>query len=343
MTTTPSTLRLGILDQSPIRSGGTARESLDATIALAQAADRLGYSRYWVAEHHNSRTQASATPEVLIPLLASKTDRIRVGSGGVMLTHYSALKVGETFRILETLFPGRIDMGLGRAPGSDRLTADALAHGPGHLPLEAYPEQVRDLLRFMTDSIPEGHRFHGVRAAPVGDSMPEPWLLGSAYDSAHFAAEQGLGFAFAHFISPDGGPRVVQAYRDHFQPSALFPEPRVIVGLAALCAEDDEAAHRIAMSRHLMRLRRAEGRQSIGVPSIEEALSTEYTEAELDYIKYQQSLSVEGSPERVRAGLEAIAAEYETDEMLVVTITHNYADRLRSYELLAQACGMVRD
>ena len=171
---------------------------------------------------------------------------------------------------------------------------------PATSPLEAYPEQVRDLLRFMTDSIPEDHRFHGVRAAPVGDSMPEPWLLGSAYDSAQFAAEQGLGFAFAHFISPDGGPRVVQAYRDHFQPSALFPEPRVIVGLAALCAEDDEAAHRIAMSRHLMRLRRAEGRQSIGIPSIEEALTTEYTEPELDYIKYQQSLSVEGNP-RARA------------------------------------------
>jgi luciferase family oxidoreductase group 1 len=336
-------LRLGIVDQSPIRAGGTPREALLATIELAKAADRLGYSRYWVAEHHNSRTQASASPEILIPMLASNTSRIRVGSGGVMLTHYSALKVAETFRMLDTLFPGRIDMGLGRAPGSDRHTAAALQHGPGALPLEAYPDQVADLLCFMTDTVPADHRFGGIRATPAGDSMPEPWLLGSAYDSAQFAAQQGLAFSFAHFISPDGGQRVVQAYREHFRPSPYLQAPVANVGVAAICAETDEAAHRIAMSRHLMRLRRAEGRPSAGVPSIEDALSTEYTEPELDYIRYQQSLALEGSPDRVRAGLEAIAADYGVDELLVVTVTHDYADRLRSYELLAQACGLTRD
>ena len=334
-------LRLGILDQSPIRRGGTPREALLATIELATAADRLGYSRYWVAEHHNTPTLASASPELLIPLIASKTERIRVGSGGVMLTHYSSLKVAETFRMLEALFPGRIDMGLGRAPGSDRRTAAALQHGPGALPLEAYPEQVRDVLRYMLDEVPADHPFHGIRAVPAGPSMPAPWLLGSAYDSARFAAEQGLPFSFAHFISPMGGTKVVREYREQFRPSALCPEPLVNVGVAALCAETDADAHRIGLSRHLMRLRREQGRASGGVPSIEEALQTDFTEPEIDYIRYQQSLTFEGRPQRVAAGLRELAEEYEADELLVVTITHDYADRLRSYELLAEAMGLA--
>lgn len=337
------TIRLGIVDQSPMRTGGTPREALLATLALAQAADRLGYCRYWLAEHHNSRTQASASPEILIPMIAANTAQIRVGSGGVMLTHYSALKVGEQFRMLETLFPGRIDMGLGRAPGSDGLTAAALQHGSGALPLDAYPDQVADLLDFMADTIPDTHRFRGVRATPSGDSMPAPWLLGSAYDSARFAAEQGLAFSFAHFISPDGGPKVVQAYRDHFRPSRFLDAPLVNVGVSALCAETDEEAHRIGMSRHLMRLRRAEGRSTAGVPSIEDALAVEFTAPEQDYIRYQQSLAIEGNPDRVRAGLEEIAESYSVGELLVITITHDYAHRLRSYELLAQACGLTRD
>ncbi len=338
-----SPLRLGIVDQSPIRTGGTAREALEATLALAKAADRLGYTRYWVAEHHNTATQASASPEILIPLIADGTSRIRVGSGGVMLTHYSALKVGEQFRMLETLFPGRIDMGLGRAPGSDGLTSAALAAGPGALPLDAYPEQVADVIRYMTDTIPEGHRFRGVRATPAGERMPETWLLGSAYDSAHFAAEQGLGFSFAHFISPEGGQRVVQAYRDRFKPSTLLAAPMANIGVAAVCAETDEEAHRLGMSRHLMRLRRAQGARTGGVPSPEEALAQDYTEPELDYIRYQQSLAFEGNPQRVRAALEELAASYGVDELLVVTVTHDYAARLRSYELLAQACELTRD
>ena len=331
-----SRLRLGILDQSPIRKGGTPREALLATIEMARVADRLGYSRYWLAEHHNTGTLASASPELLIPLIATDTTRIRVGSGGVMLTHYSSLKVAETFRMLETLFPGRIDMGFGRAPGSDGLTAAALKHGPGALPLDAYPEQVRDVLRFMTDEVPVGHPFRGVRAIPVGNTMPVPWLLGSAYDSARFAAEQGLPFSFAHFISPDGGARIVRAYREHFQPSALLAGPLAVVCVAALCAETDDAAHRIGLSRHLMRLRRSQGGSDNGVPSIEEALATEFSAPELDFIHYQQSLTFEGSAERVTRGLHELAAEYGVDEILVVTITHDPADRLRSYELLAE-------
>ena len=305
---------------------------------LARAADRLGYTRYWLAEHHNTAMLASATPELLIPLIAANTSRIRVGSGGVMLTHYSALKVAETFCMLETLFPGRIDMGLGRAPGSDRLTAAALHHGPGALPLEAYPEQVADVLGYLADSLPAGHAFQDVRAIPRGGEMPEPWLLGSAWDSASYAAHLGLAFSFAQFISPDGGAEVIKRYREEFRPSAWLSEPRASIGVHAICAASTEEAHRLAMSRHLMWLRRRQGQPVAGgVPSMEEALSTQYTQPELDYIQYQQSLAVEGDPERVRDGLLALAAEYEVDEVMVVTITADYAARLRSYELLAQA------
>lgn len=328
-------MRLGILDQSPIRAGGTAREALLATIELAKLADRLGYSRYWVAEHHNSRTLASASPEILIPMLAVNTQRIRIGSGGVMLTHYSALKVAEVFRMLETLFPGRIDMGLGRAPGSDGLTAQALSHGPGALPIEAYPEQVADVLGFMRGELPEDHPYAALHATPHGDSMPVPWLLGSAYDSARFAAEMGLGFSFAHFISPQGGERVVAAYRERFQPSPWLAQPAVNVCVAAICAESDDEARRIAISRHLMRLRREQGRSLGGVPSIEDALAVELSEPEQEYIDFQHTLALEGSPGRVREGLTAVAEQYDADELLVVTITHDYADRERSYELLA--------
>lgn len=333
-------LRLSVLDQSPIRAGGTAREALLATIELARACDRLGYTRYWLAEHHNSAALASASPEVLIPAVASATDRIRVGSGGVMLTHYSPLKVAEVFRMLEALHPGRIDMGLGRAPGSDGRTAEALRPGPTAYPLEAYPEQVADVMRYLSDELPEDHRFRGIRAAPGGPGLPQPWLLGSSWDSAAFAARLGLPLSFAHFISPDGGPAVVQRYREQFQPSPWCAEPAVTVGVSALCAESDDEAHRLGVSRHLMRLRREQGRAG-GVPSVEEALETEYTDPEREYIQYQQSLALEGAPQRVRAGLVALAEEYEVDELIVVTITHDYAARLRSYELLAEACDLA--
>jgi len=332
-------MRLSVLDQSPIRQGGGAQEALRASIELAQAADRLGYTRYWVAEHHNTRTMAGSAPELLIPLLAEHTSRIRIGSGGVMLTHYSPLKVAELFRWLEALHPGRIDMGLGRAPGSDQQTARALKHGPGALPLEAYPQQVADLLGYLTNSLPMSHPFRGVEATPIARSMPVPWLLGSSGDSAEVAAELGTAFSFAHFINPDGGQRIVERYRQRFQPSPWLSEPLVNIGVSALCANTAEEARRLGLSRHLMRLRWLKGAAD-GVPSVEEALSTSYTEPELDYIRFQQRLGLEGEPEAVRDAIIELAASYGVDEVMVVTITHHYADRLRSYELLAAACGL---
>ena len=241
-------ITLGVLDQSPIREGGTAAEAIEETLRLAQATERLGYTRYWLAEHHNSTGLACAAPEVLIPRVASVTSRIRVGSGGVMLPHYSPLKVAEQFRMLETMFPGRIDLGLGRAPGTDGRTSAALAPGPGMRTVEHYPHQVADLMRLLRDDLPEGHPLTGIHAQPLGPTVPMPWLLGSSLDSANTAAEQGLPFSFAHFIQDQWAGEAITLYRRLFRPSQWLDEPTVNVGVSAICADTDEEAERLAMS-----------------------------------------------------------------------------------------------
>src|SRR5688572_25704142 len=210
-------LRLGVLDQSPVRSGATPAEAIQETLALARATDRLGFHRYWLAEHHSTPALAGPSPEVLIPQIAAATSGIRVGSGGVMLSHYSALKVAEQFRVLETLFPGRIDLGIGRAPGSDQRTAWALAGGGRDI--EQFPQQIADVVAWLHDRLPDQHPFGGVRAMPAGPTAPEVWLLGSSDASALYAADQGLAFSFAHFINADGGPEVTRLYRERFRPS----------------------------------------------------------------------------------------------------------------------------
>ncbi len=207
-------MRVGVLDQSPVRSGGTPADAIHETLELARAADGWGYHRYWLAEHHSTPGLAGASPEVLIAQVAAVTSRIRVGSGGVMLPHYSALKVAEQFRMLETIHPGRIDLGIGRAPGSDQRTARILRVGSGALGAEQYPRQVQDLVAFLHDDLPAEHPWRGVHAMPAGPSIPELWMLGSSDDSALLAAHLGQAFCFAHFINEQGGAEVTRAYRD---------------------------------------------------------------------------------------------------------------------------------
>ena len=329
-------MKLSVLDQSPIRMGGTPRDAVLATIELAQLADKLGYTRYWLAEHHNTRTLASPTPEILIPALAAATTGIRVGSGGVMLSHYSPLKVAESFRMLETLHPGRIDLGLGRAPGSDRYTAIALQPGPVGPPLESYPNQVNDLLNYMDGELPEDHPYHGITAMPAGPTSPETWLLASSMGSATVAAQLGLPLSWAHFITQDG-PAIVARYRETFQPSQWLDEPRVNIGISATCAETTEEARKLGLSRHLMRLRRDQGQPYDGVPAPELALEGEFSQQELAYMAQQQERAIEGDPDVVKRGIFELAERYEVDEVIVLTITHDYEDRKRSYELLAEA------
>ena len=332
-------ITLGVLDQSPIREGGTAAEAIEETLRLAQATERLGYTRYWLAEHHNSTGLACAAPEVLIPRVASVTSRIRVGSGGVMLPHYAPLKVAEQFRMLETMFPGRIDLGLGRAPGTDGRTSAALAPGPGMRTVEHYPHQVADLMRLLRDELPEGHPLTGIHAQPLGPTVPMPWLLGSSLDSANTAAEQGLPFSFAHFIQDQWAGEAITLYRRLFRPSQWLDEPTVNVGVSAICADTDEEAERLAMSRWLWRLRNRQGLRR-GVPPPDDPEADNLSPPERDYIEYQKQSSLVGGPERLRERLEALALELDVSEFVVVTITYHFEDRLRSYELLAEAFGL---
>ncbi len=336
---TDERIRLSVLDQSPVAGGKTASEAVQDTLRLAQAADRLGYSRYWIAEHHNSGGLASAAPEVLIGAAAAATKRIRVGSGGVMLSHYSPLKVAEQFRMLEALHPGRIDLGVGRAPGSDRRTALALAAGPGQLGIEHYPDQLMDLYGYLADDLPPDHPFKGIKASPAGDTMPELWLLGSSDASARYAAELGWSFCFAHFINPENGTAYVDAYRKLFDPSPLLKAPRASVGISVTCAETDEEAERLCWSRWGWRIMSAHGERN-GIPSPEEAMAFDYTEPERDYLAHLRQTSIWGSPGRVKDRMESLAAEYRVDELVVVTITYDFEARVRSYELLADAFAL---
>jgi luciferase family oxidoreductase group 1 len=344
-------LRLSVLDQSPVRDGQTPAEAIRETLDLAQAADQLGYRRYWLAEHHSTPGLAGAAPEILIAEIAARTRRIRVGSGGVMLTHYSPLKVAEQFRMLETLHPGRIDLGIGRAPGSDARTALALRRGsedsggagvpdPWAEPEVArFPDQVGDLIGFLTDGLPPGHRFASVRAMPAGDGVPELWLLGSTDSSAACAAHFGTAFSFAHFINADGGAAVTRAYARAFRPSRTLPAPRASAAVFVVCAKTEAEAERLARSRDLFIVRLYTGRPG-PYPSVEDAERYPYSVRETAIVEHARRRTVAGAPEQVRARLLALAADYGVDELVVVTITHDPKARLRSYELLAQAFGL---
>ena len=330
---------LGVLDQSPIRSGGRATEAIQETLVLAEHADRLGYSRYWLAEHHSSGGLAGSAPEVLIGQVASRTSRIRVGSGGVMLSHYSALKVAENFRVLEALFPGRIDLGIGRAPGSDQRTARALRAGPGALGLEQFPQQLADLISFLHDELPPGHPFTGVRAMPAGPTAPPLWILGSSGEGALLAAHFGTAFSYAHFINADGGTEAAQAYRENFRPSPHLAAPQASVAAFVLCADTEDQAERLARCRDLFIVRLYTGRFG-PFPSVEEAAAYEFSPPELAIVANARARTVAGTPDRVKAHLEALAAGYGVDEVVVVTIAHELKARLRSYELLAEVFGL---
>jgi len=329
-------MRVGILDQSPVRSGGTPADAVHETLELARAADRWGFHRYWLAEHHSTPGLAGASPEVLIAQVAAVTSRIRVGSGGVMLPHYSALKVAEQFRMLETLHPGRIDLGIGRAPGSDQRTARILRYGAGTLGIDHYPRQIQDLVAFLHDDLAAEHPWRGVHAMPSGPSVPELWLLGSSDESALLAAQLGQAFCFAHFINEHGGAEVTRAYRARFCPSPDLAAPRSSVAVFAVCAETEDEARRLARSRDLFIVRLYTGRPA-PYPSVEEAERYPYNAQELAIAQHAARRSVVGTPDQVRERLLAMAADYQADELVVVTITHDFKARLRSYELLAAA------
>jgi luciferase family oxidoreductase group 1 len=330
-------LRLSILDQSPIISGHTPAQAIHATIELARAADRLGYYRYWLAEHHAMKGLADPCPEILLGQVAAATRRIRVGTGGVLLPYYSPLKVAEVFRMYEALFPGRIDLGIGRAPGGTMLLARAM-NADAFVGEERFPTQVQELIGYLDDSLPPDYPFHAVKAMPAGPSAPEVWLLGSSDYSASLSAYLGLRFSFAHFISAHGGPAVTRAYRDGFR-AGRESQPYSMVAVFVICAPSHEEAERLAVSIDLRRLRMAHG-QDDPIATVEEALAVQYSEADRALIQRERARAVIGTPGTVKARLLELQQQFQADEVMVITITGDYASRLRSYELLAQAFAM---
>jgi luciferase family oxidoreductase group 1 len=338
-------MRLSVLDQSPVPKGATASEAVANTIALAKATERLGYHRYWLAEHHNTNSFAGSSPEVLIARVAAETNTIRVGSGGVMLMHYSPLKVAEQFRMLETLSPGRIDLGIGRAPGGDQRTSQALQSGPESWGVDAFPSQVHLLRQFLDDAagvatIPSDHPYRGIHAMPRGETRPELWLLGSGFHSAMYAAEFGLPFSHAYFINSEGSMEACHAYRERFKPSSWCAHARLSMGVSALAAETEEEARRLAASRNLWVVRLYTGRP-IQFPPPEEALAYPYSEQERALLTSIEARSITGTPDVVKQKLESLAARHGAEELVIVTITYDFPSRLHSYELLAKAFALT--
>jgi luciferase family oxidoreductase group 1 len=338
----PTTLRLSVLDQSPVPEGAVGGEALRHSVDLARLADRLGYHRYWVAEHHGTPGLACASPEVLIGPIAAATSRIRVGSGGVMLPHYSPLKVAENFSMLSGLYPGRIDMGLGRAAGTDPKTTFALQRDRRQVAPDDFPNQLDELLAYLEDRLPEDHPFARLaEVLPGRPNMPQCWLLGSSQQSAIWAAERGLPYAFADFINAAGAP-FASLYRDSFKPVRSLVKPQIAVAVWAICAESDQAAQELTASFRMMMSLLHRG-QFIAVPPVEKAMKFLAEEGGPLGALTSHRRIIAGAPATVRRGIEAVAREYGAEEVLIVNILYDHAARRRSYELIADELQLTRE
>jgi luciferase family oxidoreductase group 1 len=334
-------VKLSIIDQSPVSEGSTPADALRNTIELAKLADRLGYERYWIAEHHGMVTLASPAPEILITRVAAETRHIRVGSGGVMLPHYSAMKVAEVFRMLHALYPERIDLGVGRAPGGTGLETFALMRDrKRHEVSDDFPQQMAELLAFLNRGFPGDHPFSRIKLTPAMPGGPEVWLLGSSMWSASAAAQFGLPYAFAHFIDQHSTRSAIEYYRGHFAPSDYLKTPMAIVALGAICADTDAEAQRLAASSRVLirHIRRGDPRL---VPTPEDALKELAESADpeppvtTEFPRYHV-----GAPEELRDKLIDMASQLHLEELMIVTIVHDHRARMHSYELLAKAFGL---
>ncbi len=330
-------LPLSILDLTPVPSGSSPAEAIRNTLDLARHADRWGYSRYWVAEHHNTPGMACPAPEVMIGQIAAATEHIRVGSGGVMLPNHSALRVAEGFRVLEALHPGRIDLGIGRAPGTDSVTAFALRRA--QLDGNEFPNQLAELFAFAGDGFPDDHPFRTVSAEPSEVDLPPVWILGSSDFGAQVAAAFGLGFAFARHLNPRGAADALRVYREGFAPSARCSAPRTILTVSAIAADTAEQAEHLALSLALGVVRMRQGRPG-KLPTPQQAADHDWTEAEQDQLRRYRRAQILGTASDVRDGIAAVVHETGADEVMLMTTVHDHGERLRSYELIAQACGL---
>lgn len=331
---------LSVLDLSPVTTATPGSAALRNSLDLARLADRLGYKRYWVAEHHNLANIASSSPEIMIGQIAAVTSHIRVGSGGVMLPNHAPLMVAERFKVLEALFPGRIDLGLGRAPGTDPVTSYALRARQDPRQGDEFLERFQELLLMERGGYPEGHPFRNVHAVPRDVALPPIWLLGSSGYSAELAAAVGFGFAFAHHFAEHDAESAMLSYRAHFKPSAALDRPYAILGTAAIVADSDAEAERIAASADLHYVRRAKG-EYLPLASPEEAAAYPYSAADRERIARQRARLAVGGVERIKDRLLALADATRADELMITTMVYDHAVRRHSYELLAQAFALT--
>lgn len=331
-------MRLSILDQAPISSNQSAAEALIESMKLAQAGEALGYTRFWIAEHHDLPGLACSAPEVMLGYIGANTKRIRIGSGAVLLPHYKPYKIAEVYNMLATLFPGRVDVGVGRAPGGSAEATNALSD---NFLQEVWNMQnsVQDLLHFIDNNVPPEHQHAKVTASPVPTVPPMPWLLGTSKKSAILAAENGLSYAFGQFMSDQDGAAIIEQYRNDFKARKQNDVPQVIVTLSVICAETSEKAEEVALSSLVWGLQRKRGEGQKGVPSIQEAKDYIYNENESLLSEMKKNMII-GNPQQVNQRLKELQEKYNADEIMIVTITHSPEDKIQSYKLIAE--GIVK-
>ncbi len=328
-----SKIKLSVLDQSIVRQESTARDAVDETIATAKLAERLGYTRFWISEHHNATSIAGSAPEVLMVKLADETSNIRIGSGGIMLPNHSALKVAENFRMLETLFPGRIDLGMGRAPGTDRITSTIL-NPSNDFSEESYLTQLTHLQHYFADKA--ATQYGSVLAVPQSITTPRQWILSSSGGSSKIAAKYGMGLAIAKFINGMAEPVISKEYIDNFEPSEQFPAPEILIAINVLCAETEEKAARMRKLVDYRLLQFTKG--NFDKPASYETIKDyAFSPAELEHVKYNSGRIISGTPEQVKSQLLQMVNDFDAGEIMVATMTDNAADRKQSFELLANA------
>jgi luciferase family oxidoreductase group 1 len=333
-------MRLSVLDQSTASKGRSQDTAIRETLELARHCDALGYRRYWLSEHHNSGSIVGTAPEILMAAIAATTPRIRIGSAGVMLPHYSSLKVAEQFRVLEAIAPGRIDLGVGRAPGSDQMTSYALNPNPENV-LDQFPRQVQELRHWISGTpLPERHPFHRIIAQPTGPTTPELWILGSSEYGAQLAAHFGLPYAFAYFFSEGTGvEQALDLYRENYRPTEANPAPMATICVWALAADTEaEALHQFKTRERAI----VDRRQGIRLPLMPpEEAERAYSSAELLTAEKLRRKAIVGSAEQVAEKLKELATRLGLEELVIVTWTYDAAPRLRSYELLAEAFDLT--
>jgi luciferase family oxidoreductase group 1 len=328
---------LSFLDQSIVPKGTLPSQAIANTIHMAKLADTWGFHRFWVSEHHNSTMIAGSAPELLMVRLASETNTIRIGSGGIMLPNHSSLKVAENFRLLETMYPGRIDLGIGRAPGGDRIAA-GLLNPSNNFSEESYIQQLEYLQAFFHDEA--ATQYGPLLAVPLSTTVPAPWILSSSGGSAAIAARFGMGLALARFINGFAGPEIVDSYRKAFQPSREMPEPQVLLAISVLCADTEEKAAQLRKLADYTLLQFEKGNYR-EMSRYEDIRDYVFSDAELERIQFNQGRIVSGTPAQVRKQLDTLADEMDIDEIMITTMTHSQNDRFRSFELIAETFGLM--